>query len=295
LWVERFDRALTDVFQVRDQVTRKLVASLVGKLDQAEMGRASLKDPESLDAYGLVMRALELRLHFTPADNAKARELCEKATTLDPNYAGAYAGLAWCHLTDYKYFRPARPQEVYQKALDLASKAVALDPNHGLGRAVLGQVLLYGRKHDKALAQFEEGLKANPNDADFLARSAEVYGWMGQPEEATQRIKQAMRLNPYYPSWYLAILSAAQFYAARDYEGAIETLRQMSPMGEFRRNLAASLAYLGRMEEARAEAEKFLKDNPSFSVSDWANRAPFLHEKDRQHVVEGYIKAGLPR
>ena len=69
----------------------------------------------------------------------------------------------------------------------------------------------------------------------------------------------------------------------------------MKPIGEARRTLAASLAYLGRVEEAHAEAEKFLKDNPSFSVSDWASRAPFLHEKDRQHAVESYIKAGLPR
>ena len=69
----------------------------------------------------------------------------------------------------------------------------------------------------------------------------------------------------------------------------------MSPMGEARRFLAASLAQLGRMEEARAEGERFLKDNPSFSTSYWASRSPFLHDKDRQHMVEGHIKAGLPR
>ena len=171
---------------------------------------------------------------------------------------------------------------------------MALDPSLGAARRALGQTLLYGRKHGQALAQYEEGLKANPNDADLLVSSGEVYIWMGQPEEAIQRIKQGMRLNP-YSNWYLWTLSGAQFYAARDYQGAVETLRQMSPLGQARRILAASLAYLGRVEEAHAEAEKFLKDNPSFSVSDWASRAPFLHDKDRQHAVEGYIKAGLPR
>ena len=294
VWVERYDRPLTDVFQVRDEVARKIVGPLAGKLKQAERARVSLQHPDSLDAYGLVMRAEELRIRFTPADNAKSRDLCEKAIALDPNYARAYALLAFTHLNDFKFFHPARPQEVYQKALDLASKAVALDPSLGDGRRVLGNTLLYGRKHDKALAQYEEGLKANPNEADFLAMSAEVYDLIGQPEEAIKRIKQAMRLNPYYPNWYLWILGLAQ-YVARDYEGAIETLRQMSPMGYGRRNLAASLAYLGRMEEARAEAEKFLKDDPSFSASNWGSHAPFLHEKDRQHAVEGFIKAGLPR
>jgi len=188
-----------------------------------------------------------------------------------------------------------RPKESYQKGLDLASKAVALDPSLGHARRALGSMLLYDRQHHQALAQFEEGLKANPNDADILANSAEVYVWMGQPKEATQRMQEAMRLNPYHPNWYLSTLAGAQFYAAHDYEGAIETLRQMSPLGEARRMLAACLAYSGRMEEARAEAEKFLKDNPSFSASVWGSRAPFLHERDRQHAVEGYLKAGLPR
>ena len=294
LWVERFDRALTDVFQVQDKVTRKIVGSLAGKLEQAEMARASLQHPSSLDAYGLFWRAVELQFRYTPADNAKARDLCEKAIALDPNYAPAYAILAWSHLSDFRYFRPERPQESYQKALDLASKAVALDPSLGWGRGALGETLLWGRKHRQALAQYEEGRKANPNDADLIALSASAYVYMGQPEEAIQRIKQAMRLNPCHPNWYLWTLGAAQ-YIARDYEGAIETLRQMSPLGAARRLLAASLAQLGRMEEARAEAEKFLKENPTFSATYWGNNQPYLDDKERQHVVEGYIKAGLPR
>jgi hypothetical protein len=81
-----------------------------------------------------------------------------------------------------------------------------------------------------------------------------------------------------------------------DYEGAIETLSNLSPMiTEARRTLAACLAYLGRMEEAHAEAGKFMKGNPSFSASHWGRLTPFLHDKDRQHAVEGFIKAGLPR
>jgi class 3 adenylate cyclase len=124
--------------------------------------------------------------------------------------------------------------------------------------------------------------------------STEPYMYQGQPEEAIKRVKEAMRLNPYYPNWYLWMLGCAQ-YVAHDYEGGIETFRKMSPMGEGRKHLAACLAYLGRMEEAHAEAEKFLKDNPSFSASAWASSHPFLHDKDRQHAMEGFIKAGLPR
>ena len=122
---------------------------------------------------------------------------------------------------------------------------------------------------------------------------SEKHVFAGQPEEGVKRVQEAMRLNPYHPNWYFWLLGWAQ-YNAHDYKGAVETLRKMSPIGVARRVLAGSLAYLGRMEEARAEAEKFLKENSSFSASYWATTQPYLHEKDRQHAVQGYIMAGLP-
>ncbi len=293
VWVERFDRELRDTFEVQDEVTRKLVGSLVGKLERATMAMALLKHPDSLDAYGLFLRGLELWWHFSPDDNTKSRALFEKAISLDPNYASAHAYLGLAHFADWEWFYPARPKESYKKALDLAYKAVALDPRDASARLALGWVLLYGNEHDQAIAQFEEGLKTNPNNADLLATSADLYHFIGQPEEAIRRAKEAMRLNPYYPGSYLWTAGTAQF-VARDYEGAIKTLRKMSPVGEARRTVAACLAYLGRMDEARAEAERFLKDNPSFSVSYWSSTQPFRNDEDRQHAVQGYIKAGLP-
>jgi len=293
VWVERFDRDLKDAFEVQDEVTRKIVGSMVGKLDRAATVMALLKHPDSLDAYGLLMRGLELWSHFKQDDNTKSRELLKKAVKLDPNYGSAYAVLAWTHLADWQWYGSPSPKESYGKALELAHKAVALDPRDAYARWALGYILLYGNKHDEAIAQFEEGLKANPNHADLLAGSVDPYVFNGQPEEAIKRVKEAMRLNPYYPNWYTFQLGIAQ-YVARKYEGAIATLRKMSPLGVPRRIVAACLAYLGRKDEARAEAEKFLKDNPSFSTHHWGNTQPFRYDKDRQHAVQGYIMAGLP-
>lgn len=127
-----------------------------------------------------------------------------------------------------------------------------------------------------------------------LPDSAEFYDYVGRPEEAIRRVKEAMRLNPYHPNRYWLELGWSQF-VAHDDAGAVETLRKMSPLGEGRSFLAGSLAYLGRMEEARAESEKVLKDNPLFSASYIVSTYPFLHDKDREHFLEGYVKAGLPR
>jgi tetratricopeptide (TPR) repeat protein len=259
------------------------------------MARASLQRPDSLDVYGLLWRGVELRRRYTPSDNAKGRELLEKVVALDPNYAAAYTHLAWTHFQDWQNgWLPGKPRESYQKGLDLAYKGVALDPRDGWAHGTFGYILLFGKKYDEAAAQFGEALKANPNDADLLVLSSGLYAYIGRPEEGIKRVKEAMRLNPYSPNWYFWSLGLCQD-VAHDYEGAVETLRRMSPIGEARRILAACLAYLGRIEEARAEAEKYLKDNPSFSVSYHGSTQPFLHDKDRQHAVEGYIKAGLPR
>jgi len=263
--------------------------------ERAEMAKASVRHPENLDAYSLYWRGVEMHRHFTRSDNPKGREVFAKVIALDPNYARAYAAWAWTHYYDWQNrWIPGNPKESYQKGLDLAYKAVAPDPRDGWVRGTLANFLLYGNKHDEAVAQFEEALKANPNDADLLVFSSLVDLFGGRPKEALQRIKEAMRPNPYHPNWYFSSLGAAQ-YGAHDYKGGIETLRKMSPIGVHRAMLAACLAQLGRMEEARLETEKFLKDNPSFSVSYWASAQPFLHDKDRQHAVEGFIKAGLPR
>ena len=293
IWVERFDRRLDEVFIVQDEVSRKLVGSLVGKLDRTKTEMALLKHPDNLDGYDLFLRGKKLYFSYDADTNAKSRELFEKAIKLNPNYADAYAMLANTHWAEWQWYNAQNPKDSYKKAYELARKAVALDPIGVWPRWTLGYVLLYDNKHDQAIAQFEEGLKVNPNSTELIAGSADPYVFNGQPEEAIKRVKEAMRLNPYYPGWYLFQLGIAQ-YVAQDYEGAIVTIRKMSPLAEPRRIVAASLAYLGRMDEARAEAERFLQDNPTFSTSKWSSAQPFRYEKDRQHAIQGYIMAGLP-
>jgi adenylate cyclase len=188
--------------------------------ERAEMAKASVRHPENLDAYSLYWRGVEMHRHFTRSDNPKGREVFAKVIALDPNYARAYAAWAWTHYYDWqnRWIR-GNPKESYQKGLDLAYKAVAPDPRDGWVRGTLANFLLYGNKHHEAVAQFEEALRANPNDADLLVFSSAVDLFGGRPKEALQRIKEAMRLNPYHPNWYFVYLGHAQ-YQSHDYKGA---------------------------------------------------------------------------
>jgi tetratricopeptide (TPR) repeat protein len=116
----------------------------------------------------------------------------------------------------------------------------------------------------------------------------------GRVEEGLEHIRKAFRLNPFPPSWYYLLLGAAQ-YAANDYEAAVETLRKEETYRtSSRRFLAASLAQLGRLDEARAEVEMFLIANPHFTTSHWVATEPFRDTATLDHFVDGFHKAGLP-
>ena len=193
VWVERFDRVLKDIFDVQDDLTKKLAGSLMGKLERATTAVALLEHPNSLDAYSLVLYGRDLIWKFTPDDNAKGRELFEKALSLDPNYACAYAWLSFSYFFEWQWYGAKNPKETYKRAFDFAHKAVALDPREAWARFALGMILLYDNKHEQAIAQFEEGMKANPNNADLLAGSADPYVFNGQPEEAVKKAKEGMR------------------------------------------------------------------------------------------------------
>ena len=136
--------------------------------------------------------------------------------------------------------------------------------------------------------------RLDPNHADAWAVRAEVTAFSGQALTAIEQAQRALRLNPYPAGWYYWELGLAH-YAARQYEAAVDTLRRETTYRTgSRRILAASLAQLGRMEEARHEAELFMVSNPSFTISHWAATQPFRDDAMREHFIDGYRKAGLP-
>ncbi|NKL87685.1 CDC27 family protein, partial [Rhizobium leguminosarum] len=133
-----------------------------------------------------------------------------------------------------------------------------------------------------------------PNEADTFAALSDIAVLAGRVGEGLEHIAKAFRLNPFPAGWYYLTLGQAQ-YAAGQYEAAIETLRRDETYRtSSRRFLAASLAQLGRLDEARAEAELFLVANPRFSTRHWAETEPFRDARTLEHFVDGYRKAGLP-
>ncbi|MER8959229.1 tetratricopeptide repeat protein [Mesorhizobium sp. M0902] len=288
LWAERFDRSLEDIFAVQDEVTGKIVEALVGRLTTAP----ARNRPSNLEAYDLCVRARALGLQ-TALTAKEAILLLDRAIALDPEYAEAHRWLALNLWLGWEFWdEPMDPNRA--RALAEAQLAVELDPNDAGNRWVLGVILGHESRWVESDAEFDAAHELDPNHADAWAMQAELTTEKGQPAEAIEQVRRALRLNPHPPGWYYWMLGQAQ-YALGDYESAIQTLRRPETYRTTsRRLLAASLAQLGRLEEARWEAKMFMISNPHFTIRHWSDSQPFPAEDVRRHIVEGYRMAGLP-
>jgi adenylate cyclase len=294
LWAERFDRDLADIFDVQDEVTSRIVATLAGKLGESERRRVRSLQTENLAAYDCVLRGRELWYRFTAEANREARRLYEKAIELDPDYARAYASLAWTYLTenDERWVDPE--EQPLEQALKWARQGVTVNPASHSNHLALGQVCLSKGLHDEALEALQTAITLNPNDVDSYVILAEALSFAGRPDEAIELVEKAQRLNPVSPRWYWWFLGFA-LYVARRYDDAVIALRKGRPPAAMAyRWLALCYGQLGRELDARAAVEEYLRRTPDFSLAAHLETIPFQHAQDREHYVESLRKAGFP-
>jgi adenylate cyclase len=293
LWSERYDRNLDELFEVQDEVTRTIVATVVGRLEDAEIKGAVHRRTENLAAYDTLLRGINLlRPSYVTDDNRRARELFESAVSLDPRYALAHAYLALALLVEHGY--GDAPVAIKDRALEIALMAVRLDPEEGRCHRFLAIAYHHRGEFDLALSHFERAVALNPNDANGIARMGLALATSGgRAEEGIELIRQAMCLNPFHPESYWDDLAIAS-YAARRYEEALEANRRIVGRKQYWyfARLAACYAQLGRLDEARAQTVEALRLKPDFRLS--AVKLYYKNPADAEHVFDGMRKAGLP-
>jgi tetratricopeptide (TPR) repeat protein len=237
-------------------------------------------------AYGLVLRGQQLMLRFAKEANAHARRLFEEAIEIAPNYDRGYSGVSRSHKPQPRLalFVVTRPRQPLNAALELARRAVP---------AELGFANLYKKRHDLALAEYARALALDPNDADIIAEYADALVYAEQPSKSVELLEKAMRLNPYYPDWYLWYLADANNAMGRPAD-VIATVRRMQDSSEARRMLAANFAHLGLLDEARTQAREVMRLHPEFTIGSWRQRPPYRNSAILERYMDGLRKAGLP-
>lgn len=304
LWAERYDCAQRQVFDIQDDVVRRIVGTVVGRIEDAHLEAAKRKPPGDLEAYDLFLRGWSALKLPDLAAIGQARRFFQQAVARDPHFARAYVGLAMAHLNEWACFSWNHWFFLRKEAMDFARKAVKLDDRDHRAHCILGLAQLYGGEYEAARQQLLRALELNPNDADVLAHVAAAMALIGDHDLAVEAGRSALRLAPHHPEWYTAFAGIALF-SARLHEEAIAT---MAPAPEALCNtpafIAAAYAHLGqtaacaghrdtvyrhyRRQLARGQFPK------SMSCVDWLLAMdPFRQASDAEHYASGLRKAGF--
>jgi TolB-like protein len=297
VWAERYDRALEDVFEVQDELTRTISNTLLQKFREAETDRALRQTPQSIVAYDHYLRAFGLVLNFTKAGNAAAILEAHRALEIDPDYARAYMILAWAHAHRTSSGWTDDPESEIALSREAALKAVIFDTNDFWGHAALSHAELFAGNHDRSLNAVNRAVALNPNSADSHALRGIVLNFVGDPVEALDEMKLAVRLNPNHPTWYFVGLGRA-YYGLGKYEQAIPYLEPLVNSGSdvlaWRALLIVNYMAAGRADQARAEVGALLAARPGVQCGDVLAVLPYRDEEVVARFTELLWSAGLP-
>ena len=290
VWAERYDRDFADVFAIQDDITREIVAALDVKLlrgEQASSWRASLRDPQALDAW---YRGVDGVNRLTREGNEEAARAFAEVLRAAPGSPLGHLGLAWTKLSAWRYGWTQAAARTLEEAAALAREALRLDERCADAHALLGYYHLLAGRHDEAIAEGERSVALDPNHADNNANLGCYYAVSGRPGDAIQVMRRAMRLSPMHPLWYFNILAFAQ-YACGDYDGAEEASRlgvQRDPAyADCRIFLALAHHARGRLEEARREAQEIVRHDPAFRLAAVQGRLAIVRERALAERVLG--------
>lgn len=296
IWASRFDRELTDIFAVQDELTQEIVAALKLNLTHGDQDRLVQGRAVDIGAYELLLRGREQASAHTRTGNIAARSLAADALAIDPDYAAAQALISFTHVLDYINAWSNDPEASLRIGLDLAQQAVEMAKEQPNGHFALGMACMWNRELDRARAEVQQGLTLSPNSADLLMLMAHIQIFSGDPAAALETLNESRRLDPHHPEVLFQFLADAHF-SLGEYEQAIAVIEQRLQQNAQSETAYALLAscygHLGRPKESRQAWEKVLQINPNFSVERRRRVLPFRNPEDFNRRVDGLRKAGL--
>jgi TolB-like protein len=297
IWADRFDRDLTDIFAVQDELTQEIISALKVKLTPEKRDQLARKGTIDEDAYDLFLRGREQTWLNTKSGNVEARNLLGRAITISPDFAAAHALIGYTHVVDYANGWAENPERSLQTGLEIAERANQLNDEDPQAHVDFAVALLFHREHDRALAEARRSIALAPNFARGHLIIARILTFSGDAAAAIDAIDACMRLDPLYRDLTLHFLAEARVSLGQ-FNAAVAALKQ-----RLERNLNAqtSLAllancygHLGRIAEARAAWAEVMRIAPNFSI-EWQRRVlPYKNSSDFEPCrVEGLRKANI--
>ena len=294
-WAEHYDRDLADIFALQDEISEAVTTAIAPAIAEAEQKRAMRKPPGNLDAWAAYQRGLWHLGKATTEDNALAQILFRRAIDLDPNFSGAYVGLAEAQgqTTD---FRTDDLAGTLRSAEALARRAVALDGADAEARSLLAHTLWRRGDYEGALSDVRRALAISPNLAYAHATLGAALIFSGRPKEGLTALERSIRLDPRDPRSAIRLNQRAlALYFSRDYLAAVEAakhaIRSYPDFPNPYRWLAAALGQLDRVEDAKEALRKAMAVAPAAFRSSVQARVPWMRPEDHAHMLGGLRKA----
>ncbi|TIQ42426.1 MAG: adenylate cyclase [Mesorhizobium sp.] len=300
LWTETYDRQLTDIFDVQDEITGTIVGTLAssygGRLGKAWRARTKSAGLESFVALDHLQRAIDA-CRFNKEGESLAREYLAKAIECDPTLAKAYSKMALSHLVDACFGWADDYDVSMELARQWAVKAIACDDGDSWSHWAFASYHLYTANHGVALEAFRKALECNPNDAEVTTDYGLCLSYVGSGEQGIEHAQKAMRLNPYHYEWYTSQLGQI-YFDTRHYDKAIATFASLRSLDSaiMRVYQAASFAAAGYHQQARKSVKRVLELDAGATVEKWTGPklAPYGDAAYLEHFRSNLHKAGLP-
>jgi adenylate cyclase len=297
VWAERFDRAVTAIFAVQDEIADAVARAIEPEISHAEQQRISRKPPESLGAWEAYQRGLWHYDKSNAADNALACEFFQQAIKLDPGFTPAYAELARAYVLAGTLYLSIPLHEAVDLATKYAEAALTIDARDAAAHNAMGAALWASGHAAAAAIRLEQALSINPNNVQARRIKGLLLIFSGHPAESRAVLLGDLRLDP---RGNLAAVNhlqiAASYYLEGDYAAAADAAERC--IAAYPRLytsyyfLAASLGQLGRREEAGAALRKSIDISPEAFHRYVDERLSRYRPEDHEHLLDGLRKAG---
>ena len=296
LWADRYDRDLTDVFEVQDDVTRQIVSALELTLSEFEKSLIAHDATRNVDAHDFFIKGREMVLGARKDLQMfmESTALFQKSMEVDPDFGGPYAGMGMAHLLNYQNHWTEDAEHSLEIAGKFAKDAVKKDPKDAFAHYVAALAALFNKDYSQWSDHVDQALTISPNYAHALNLRGLLYIYTGEPKRAVSIIERAMRLDPAFQQQAMHFLGTAHFVAG-DYPAAVSVFKDrilVNPSTDLSRAfLASALGHLGHVEEAKDVWRELIEINPAYSAEAHIGRLPFQDAEIPEAFMNGLRKS----
>ena len=297
VWAERLDRELDDIFDLQDELTARIAATVAPEIDRAEGARTTRKPPDSMDAWDHMQRGFSHLDAFSKDGNALAREAFDAALAIDPSYGRAHTGISLNHSRDILLEFAVSRDDAIALAFAAAERAVALDHSDSAAHAVLSIANMWPGRFENVIAEGRRAVELNANNAFARGILGSALDSVGETEDGIRELELSLQLNPQDPQNHIFINTIARAHLiARRYEEAADwsrkALDRRSNFPHAHYVLASALGHLDRADEAARRALDQCEEIQLGFVARRATWQPYRDAADNKHILDGVQKAG---